>query len=307
MNSVQFIAELQRLLAPADLWLRWLSLHAYSTHYLAVAALLYWTGFFATGARLACGILLSTLIFGSGRQLFASPRPYYEHPQLFNGLHENPWGMPSGHSQNAVVFWGLTSWAIPSLEYRLLALLMVLMIALSRLYLGLHYPSQVLAGLGIGLLLLLVWIQYESPFLSQLRSLSLIGQLLLVLAISTLPLVACLILHSGLGIGPGGSGLLPYKRLFFYTGLLSGIACSLVLVYAHTNLAELSPSWTLFFTRALPGLISLVLLWPLGFWQPSGIEMPLLLYLIFWLQGAFAGLWSCLLWPLLHQLLCQRL
>ncbi len=61
------------------------------------------------------------------------------------------YSFPSGHTLHAVSF-TITAWLIfPQLAVLLVP--MALLIALSRVVLGLHYPTDVLAGAGLGGLL----------------------------------------------------------------------------------------------------------------------------------------------------------
>jgi len=68
-------------------------------------------------------------------------------------------GFPSGHSIFSVLFYGLILYQLlphlPSRNWRVLAsldaLLIILMVGFSRLYMGEHYPTDVLAGYAFGL------------------------------------------------------------------------------------------------------------------------------------------------------------
>jgi membrane-associated phospholipid phosphatase len=91
--------------------------------------------------------------------LFARPRPH-----LFPWLTgARGWSFPSGHTLTATVLGGLLAWLIGRRlsSWRRVALwvgagLWVVLVGLSRVYLGVHYPSDVLASLAIGGLCLLV-------------------------------------------------------------------------------------------------------------------------------------------------------
>jgi membrane-associated phospholipid phosphatase len=109
------------------------------------------------------GALLTTvLLFGAGllngllKFSFARVRPasYFDYP-----LPGSP-SFPSGHALYAAsVFGGLAVLLTDRMENRLLQLLvwlialsLILLVGLSRVYLGVHYPSDVLAGYAIGII-----------------------------------------------------------------------------------------------------------------------------------------------------------
>jgi undecaprenyl-diphosphatase len=66
------------------------------------------------------------------------------------------WSFPSGHASQASAFWfalvlALRAAPIPRCELRLAwAAAIVTAVALSRVWLGVHYPSDVIAGLLLG-------------------------------------------------------------------------------------------------------------------------------------------------------------
>jgi undecaprenyl-diphosphatase len=99
----------------------------------------------------AGGLLLNTILKSS----FDRPRP-----RLFDWV-TNPSGssFPSGHAMGSAIVYFTVAYLIARLEKRrwmraltiTISLLLVLLISVSRLYLGVHYPSDVLAGMVIGL------------------------------------------------------------------------------------------------------------------------------------------------------------
>jgi undecaprenyl-diphosphatase len=115
----------------------WLTEHRYSAILLLVAT--------------AGGIGLNGLLkLGYGR-----PRP-----QVFAwGTNAVSWSFPSGHAMSATIVYGTVAYLAARLQKRrshriatlLAAGLFILVIAISRLYLGVHYPSDVIAGIIIGL------------------------------------------------------------------------------------------------------------------------------------------------------------
>lgn len=68
------------------------------------------------------------------------------------------YSFPSGHAQGSATFWMLTSRAIRRGWFWLLSIVLIAGIGASRLYLGLHWPLDVLVGWALGLVFgLLGW------------------------------------------------------------------------------------------------------------------------------------------------------
>ena len=106
------------------------------------------------GVYCAASMLLTLLVVNLCiKPLAARTRPY----ELIQGLEilvsrPHDFSFPSGHSANSLT----CAWAIFRLapkKYGVPALVLAVLIALSRLYVGVHYPTDVLAGAAIGILL----------------------------------------------------------------------------------------------------------------------------------------------------------
>lgn len=77
------------------------------------------------------------------------PRPYCVHPDIAcTGKILDQFSFPSGHTMHAVSFSIIVLYYFPWLAW--LVLPFSLMVALSRPILGLHYPTDVLAGAALG-------------------------------------------------------------------------------------------------------------------------------------------------------------
>src|SRR4051812_41288317 len=99
----------------------------------------------------AGGLVLNTFLkLGFGR-----PRPTI----LDWGTHAASSSFPSGHAMNSVIVYGTVAYLAARLQARrrarvftlVVAGVIILLVCGSRLYLGVHYPSDVLAGLIVGL------------------------------------------------------------------------------------------------------------------------------------------------------------
>jgi len=92
---------------------------------------------------------LGLLIYKYLKTRTLRPRPYQVHQAIVLG--ERPldhFSFPSGHTLHAVLFTIMLSSQWPALSVILLPF--TLLIALSRMILGLHYPSDVLVGAILG-------------------------------------------------------------------------------------------------------------------------------------------------------------
>jgi membrane-associated phospholipid phosphatase len=96
------------------------------------------------------GMLLNVLL----KYTFQRARPRFDEPLLTLASYS----FPSGHTSGAMLFYGLLAaylvCTLPRPGARAavlgLATLMVALVALSRVYLGVHYLSDVLAGIAFG-------------------------------------------------------------------------------------------------------------------------------------------------------------
>src|SRR5438874_841171 len=99
----------------------------------------------------ALGVALYTLL----KQLFVRERPFITHAAIDQAVAPlDRYSFPSGHTLHAVSFAWQASAHFPQLGWVLLPL--AALIAGSRVVLGLHYPSDVLAGAAIGAALALL-------------------------------------------------------------------------------------------------------------------------------------------------------
>ena len=135
-----------------DVFFRAVTDLGYHTFYYLVIAPLFWVVDRRRAGILFLLILASGLLNTEAKLLFHTPRP---DPHLARVLDLRPYrsgsnAFPSGHAQNAVVFWMYLSWWVGRRWFSGLALTMVVLICFSRLYLGVHFPIDIIGGLVIG-------------------------------------------------------------------------------------------------------------------------------------------------------------
>lgn len=96
--------------------------------------------------------LLGLVIYKALKSRLVRERPFASHPGILCGTAPlDRYSFPSGHTLHAVLFTSLAVSAFPALAWVLVPF--AGLVALSRVILGLHYPSDVVVGAGLGLAL----------------------------------------------------------------------------------------------------------------------------------------------------------
>lgn len=94
----------------------------------------------------------ATAVFYVIKKIINEPRPIAMlHGNLHQRVVETGPGFPSGHETAATAL-ALTLWIILPTKWRWLSILWILVVAASRLYLGVHTPGDVIGGFAIGLM-----------------------------------------------------------------------------------------------------------------------------------------------------------
>lgn len=115
-------------------------------------AMLFWRPTRKAGLLAGCALIFSLLFTNLGLKLIVTrPRPYTVVegliPLLISG---DPNSFPSGHTSaafSAGLVWART---LPKPWMRRVAVIQAVLMGLSRLYVGVHYPSDVLGGALVG-------------------------------------------------------------------------------------------------------------------------------------------------------------
>lgn len=139
--------------------------------YMLVMPALYWCLDATLGFRIGLMLVISGSLNSMAKLLFKSPRPYWVDKQVVAYSSEHSFGMPSGHAMNATSVWGLFATSLKKKAVTITAILLILLIGISRIYLGVHFLSDVLAGWLLGSLLLLLYIHLEKPITAWVKNL----------------------------------------------------------------------------------------------------------------------------------------
>ena len=184
--GIQLIIAFQSLGSWLEAPMRAFSLLGQQEFYLLVAPTIYWCYDSQAGLKVGLYLMLSIGTNSVFKLAFLHPRPYWYSNKVIAYWSETSFGLPSGHAMNSVVLFGALSREIRKNWAYWTAGIVAFLVGISRIYLAAHFPTDVLGGWLLGILLLWVVTVLEKPAAAWLKGRAFWQQALAAFGVSLL-------------------------------------------------------------------------------------------------------------------------
>jgi len=121
--------------------------------YMFAIPVIYWMIDKHFGFRFSIFFIFSSYVNSGAKHIFMTERP----PRELRLVEQEGYAFPSGHAQGSTAFWGFLALKLKRPLAWIGALVMILLVSISRIYLGVHWPIDIVGGLTIGAVLLLIY------------------------------------------------------------------------------------------------------------------------------------------------------
>jgi membrane-associated phospholipid phosphatase len=155
--GIEVVLWFQQFSPALDLPFKALTFMGDEAFYLLFMPLIYWSFDRRTGAGLFILVLFSAYLNTVAKVIADQPRPFNYDPRVKPLGHAGGGGLPSGHTQNAVVIWGYLAVRYGKIIGWIIAGFLMIGIPLSRIYLGVHFPTDLFGGYLLGALILILF------------------------------------------------------------------------------------------------------------------------------------------------------
>jgi len=275
-SGADFIVWLQQFQTPLGNEIFELITSLGGSSYLYLIPVVVWCLDYRTGLRLLAVFSITVFVNATLKTWISQPRPFQLDPRVMS-RGENGYGLPSGHAQLAVVFWGVVASWVARPWFWLVSVAVMAAIGFSRIYLGVHFPSDVIAGWALGAATLWTFASQGDRVLAALRRAELGAQIGLSLAVGAALFVADLLLVGDAERLNAGAA-----------GFIAGAGVGAAIAARHVDFDGRGPGWQ----RALRYLVGMaVMLSMLGSMRELGIPSGIAGNGVIAFDLAAVGLW----------------
>lgn len=270
--------------------------------FILLLPILYWCVDSRLGIRVGLILMLSTSLNDSLKLALHGPRPYWYSKEVQGLATETSFGAPSGHAQSAISVWGMIAAVLRKRWGWVVAGLIIFFIGFSRLYLGVHFPHDVLIGWLAGGLLLWLTVRYWDPVAAWARRQSLEGQVMAAFAASLVLILLPLIPYLWLRLtnwqpdpawASNATDAISLSGAFTSAGVTFGLLAGVAWLSRKGGF-KTSGVWWKLILRFLCGLVG-VLVFYVGLDKLFGLFAPdaeaILPFVLRYVRYALVGLW----------------
>ncbi len=122
--------------------------------------LIYWGFSKSIGEKITFTVIAGNVINTLIKNIFCRSRPFNSVEEIQNFRDVDGYSFPSGHSSGSSSLLGSTAWNYREKKFKwlwIIAIALPIFVAISRVYLGAHYPTDVIGGLLLGVLTILLF------------------------------------------------------------------------------------------------------------------------------------------------------
>jgi membrane-associated phospholipid phosphatase len=159
-RGIEVILWFQQFSPAFDLPFKSLTFLGNLEFFLVFMPLIYWSIDRRLGARLLVLFLISAYVNAIAKVVVDQPRPFQYDSRVKPLVHAAGGGLPSGHTQGTTVVWGYLAYQIRSRKLWIIAGFLMIAIPISRLYLGVHFPTDLLGGYFLAGVLLALYLRF---------------------------------------------------------------------------------------------------------------------------------------------------
>ena len=311
INSFEIIVN--EFLQNLGLWLKGpmmaITALGYEEFFVLLLPTIYWCFDQMVGLRVGLALLMGNMFNTFFKFLFHNPRPFWISDRVQALSHETSFGLPSGHAQVAASVWGWLAVEVKKRWFSIVAIVIIFLIGVSRLYLGVHFLTDVLLGWLLGGLLVWAFSAWKEAVGAWLKKQTVSKKLLLVLG-STLLMLVLILGAQWLGRGwkmnpewverAGGADPYNLNGAFTLSGTWFGMMSGFVILAETRGHFHAGEGGGKRLVRLLVGLIGLFALY-FGLGQIFPRNADFLSFVLRFVRYTLIGLWVAWLGPLVFE------
>jgi membrane-associated phospholipid phosphatase len=298
--GIQIISAIQVIMPTLDAFMQIFTFLGKVEFYMLFITFLYWLVDASLGFRIFM-VLLTTDILATGlKQFLHQPRPYWVSDVQHLGGEETSYGIPSTHASDSLSVWLYLAYQLRKGWLWAVSIALILLISFSRLYLGVHFPHDLVAGLLIGLVVLFIFIKYENRFSGWFAAQSISNQIGFGFGCSLAFIILGLIVRLIMAGTPDPESWSQYAyearsltHYFTLSGSFFGAVSGYVLMQSRVNF-NTAGSWMQKIGRYILGIVGVVLvMYGLDFlFSLIAVDESLAGYLLRYIRYAATTFWA---------------